>query len=920
MSRILSQYLCMCLIVIHHTTCQSNENCNYDRDNNFEESVNQEKCGGTGDGHRRYSEKVGKNDWMSLPENEKQLHDLYLSGKSHPAMRMAAIAMNMKRSPNQVFLLLVGLSGSGKSSTVNYLFDKKIAKTGDSKSVTHSTTEYVLQLKSSEWRIPDLKLSMIDSPGFGDTDGLEQDAKNVMSIKYFLASHPFMRKNRYPNLVMIVQNINDNRIEGESSNFAKMLKGLRKVGAVDPYNPNVVVVLTHAASVARKRWEDKVQKKKEEVKTIVQLHLGVHPEIVVQENLPDDNELERDGDWYLLPNGDKQPKILYQACENILNRAGDEIGHEAMAVAFRPGSDKRVEMGYYVSSSEVTPEDMQAMLSTLIESIVLVPTSEVRFRDLNIFKTNDLQNMSMNKLMTKFYPIRLTKERQKILEEVFGLSYEQVSGLDYHVGKGYNIFKDSTTLKSPLSMEESSNQYGLPGNVQLKECSSFDVKFESVEDTKEYVSKRLRDLSIHVDGVINFEAFNINFRSGYNKGSSKIQTFSVEQRIQQVSVHEPFQLNEEFITDVKHLPSNYNLKDESSVIKWKAFFDKWGIKEQSIEDVQIALAAKFSFLQGYEEYDFFKTDKQSTFQKILSSVHSTSLQWNGGNKETYKTSLEHIEQSDWKAWVESLEYSPVPLLSSLALYPLYHIVAEVSKDKSEKMQLAMDLALKGELTYQPPRVDDRVTTAKSNNAGYCFHEDSVVELNNGNMKRIKDLRVGDKVLILDSKGNLVEDEVIAWLHRLRTGQFIFLKIIHNFGEIILTPDHILFVGEDRNPQHASTVRPGDKLSFLKTSHDSKTVSMATVLSIQTVNGTGVYAPLTYNGRLLVDNVDVSCYSTLNPPQVMGRDLMSSQALAHVAFLPLRMAFKFGLDINKYEYDDGTGIHGYARWLMKLYWT
>lgn len=127
--------------------------------------------------------------------------------------------------------------------------------------------------------------------------------------------------------------------------------------------------------------------------------------------------------------------------------------------------------------------------------------------------------MSMNKLMTKFYPIRLTKERQKILEEVFGLSYEQVSGLDYHVGKGYNIFKDSTTLRSPLAMERSNKQYGLPGNVHLKECSSFDVKFESVEDAKEYVSKRLKDLSVHEDWVINFEKFNINFRSGYNKGS-----------------------------------------------------------------------------------------------------------------------------------------------------------------------------------------------------------------------------------------------------------------------------------------------------------------------------------------------------------------------------------------------------------------
>ncbi|XP_052105983.1 uncharacterized protein LOC127738687 isoform X2 [Mytilus californianus] len=381
MSSISRWLLFMCVIMIHHTSSKSNENCNNDRDNDHEGSDNEEKCDGSGDvnnGHRRYSEDVRKDEWMSLPESEQQLQTLFISGKRHLAMKMAATAIQMKRSPNQVFLLLIGLSGSGKSSTVNYLFDKNVAKTGDSLSVTRSTTEYVLNLKSSEYKIPDLKLSIIDTPGFGDTDGLQQDAKNVMSIKYFLNSHPFMRENSYPNLVFIVQNINDNRMAGESSNFAKMLKGLSKVGAIDPYNPNVVVVLTHAASIARnlKRWKEKVQQRQEEVKAIVRLYLGVHPEIVVQENLPEDNDLKRDGDWYILPNGDKQPKILYQVCAGILERAGDDIGHEAIAVGFRPGIDKSVKKGYSVPSSKVTSDDAQVMHSLLLESIVMVPTSE----------------------------------------------------------------------------------------------------------------------------------------------------------------------------------------------------------------------------------------------------------------------------------------------------------------------------------------------------------------------------------------------------------------------------------------------------------------------------------------------------------------------------------------------------------------
>ncbi|CAC5390328.1 unnamed protein product [Mytilus coruscus] len=295
---------------------------------------------------------------MSLPANEKQLQELFFSGKRHPAMKMSDNAMKMKRSPNQVFILLVGLSGAGKSSTVNYLFETNLAKTSEVRSETRSTTEYTVSLESTEWRIPDLLLSIVDTPGFCDTNGLEQDAKNIMSIKYFLESHPHIR-NSYPNLVMIVLGIHDNRIDGVSTNFARVLRGIRKVNAIDCYNPNVVVVLTHATSIARnrKRWEKLVETKKAQVQAVVKLHLGINPEIVIQENKPEDNDLELNGDWYLLPNGDKQPKILYQACERVLNRANDEIGHEAVAVCFRPGIDKSVKPGRIINSSEVTMED-----------------------------------------------------------------------------------------------------------------------------------------------------------------------------------------------------------------------------------------------------------------------------------------------------------------------------------------------------------------------------------------------------------------------------------------------------------------------------------------------------------------------------------------------------------------------------------
>ncbi|CAC5390326.1 SHH [Mytilus coruscus] len=237
------------------------------------------------------------------------------------------------------------------------------------------------------------------------------------------------------------------------------------------------------------------------------------------------------------------------------------------------------------------------------------------------------------------------------------------------------------------------------------------------------------------------------------------------------------------------------------------------------EDAQTALAMKMSFLQRDASMDFLKEEENSTLKKSLSTIHSLSLNWSGGNIEKCKKSLESIQRNDWIAWVQSLEYSPVPLWSSLDLYPLHHLVSEVNKEKGTKMQMAMNLALKGRFTYESPKEDNRTNTATSNGSGGCFHEDALVILHNRTFKRMKNLSVGDTILIMDSNGILAKDEVIAWLHQVRNSKFTFLEIVHDLGKITLSPEHIIFVGKSRNPQHASSLRPGDELCFFTNDYD-----------------------------------------------------------------------------------------------------
>lgn len=106
---------------------------------------------------------------MSLPTNKKGIRELFFREIRHPVMKIVYDAIKMKRCPNQVFILLVGLTGGGKSSTINYVFERDIAETCETESKTRYTEEFSINMKSDEYK--DLQLSFIDTPGFNDTFG-----------------------------------------------------------------------------------------------------------------------------------------------------------------------------------------------------------------------------------------------------------------------------------------------------------------------------------------------------------------------------------------------------------------------------------------------------------------------------------------------------------------------------------------------------------------------------------------------------------------------------------------------------------------------------------------------------------------------------------------------------------------------------
>ena len=128
-------------------------------------------------------------------------------------------------------------------------------------------------------------------------------------------------------------------------------------------------------------------------------------------------------------------------------------------------------------------------------------------------------------------------------------------------------------------------------------------------------------------------------------------------------------------------------------------------------------------------------------------------------------------------------------------------------------------------------------------------------------------------------GDYVFSPVILFLDRNPKEQRQFYTIHLDSGNsITLTPEHLLYSGQgglksEFGTVFARSVQEGDML--LVHSSMGELVPQR-VVQVEVDIHTGVYAPLTAAGNLVVDNVLASCYAVVD-----------SASLAHFVFAPIR---------------------------------
>ena len=562
---------------------------------------------------------------------------------------------NAKRPIGYVSVLVVGSSGVGKSSTVKFLFD--INQRGDddaniyrendsndqsddnedqncdsvtigtsaSKSKTKSVTEYVLASNDSEFEVSDIKLGITDSPGSNDTAGHSQDACNMYAIKTFYDTHPrFMTpKKVFPNLVLLVISANDWRIRGDSSNLVISIKCLKELELIDFEKPNVIGIITHAASLGwtKDKWTKNFRKKCKMFKFVISKHLGLDINVIPIENDPIDQGFEPKNYGFLFPDQETmEPKNLFDACTDLLLTNDDTFGYLAFTATFKQ-ENLSPELGHSVPAKCAEKEKLSKGETIFFEFWKKISEGktigdpvydkaqsfciekgfegaqkgkiETIAAKLNQFWNFQQFHSLTTNIVSQQTGIELNKDASEFLEYL-GVRNVELINADNSVlliGNGYNLLTNKTTTQRILKYQLRDSRHG----VCIPEAATFDL----INKTKQYMTEfsgfqdrvayRLQNLGISFTVSENvFQSYGSwaygGKQSSIESSSTNIHFFLKEHRVFKVTLIdlEKVDLTDAFKADVEHLPrafsDNYRFFINRMInhSKYERFFQRWG--------------------------------------------------------------------------------------------------------------------------------------------------------------------------------------------------------------------------------------------------------------------------------------------------------------------------------------------------------
>ena len=704
---------------------------------------------------QRIADKTGNDSTMSLPRSLHEAYRVHMKRIDHPAVKLFSSSLQAHRSCNEAILFLYGVSGAGKSSTLNHLFSTDLIPTSATESSTDCVTEWVSAMHSEHWRVSNLEMGFVDVPGWGDSEG--RDATNFALMQQFLSVHPILGcklRMFYPNIVLLVFSSNDNRMLGSEANALKMLTSLSKLDIVDKKRPNVVIVLTHVCSHAKLEFSKKMEEQSLIYQSIARAYLGVNPPVVWMENNPK-YELERRGDWTVLYDGTEQPLNLYEAIRDLMSAAGDEVGKEAVRICFHsrasvlPKERLRIDSKFNIDSHTRMTQKWFKMISQLnskfsntelnlylIQLVAGNPDfglSKERISCLlltlemsGIRKVVDLTSLTIIQLESMIQPFLLSPEEKLLLMRSSLIKPLSLSQSIFTIGNGFNL--DTNKLCVAPIFEWTRNEAFIPcfynflsEAVSVTPVQGFRLTFGSVavdsiasgqlKDAIEQLNKCLshnslqesRSLAIQLLEQKCSQSSELSFRVELNRVCLKLCLESVR-------------FSSEFISAVSSLPHQcINELNKQLVPAYTEFFKHYGhfvllqadgggviegrysvTNEEmnsfaTLSTIHKLIELYLDLIQEGYQWKSLSNELSPEEREIMEKLDATPVVWLAGDLTATSNTLEGLSRDKYSKWFESLTEDFILLDSSQTFIPIYMLVDQIDKIIGEELKMAFEV-------------------------------------------------------------------------------------------------------------------------------------------------------------------------------------------------------------------------------------
>ncbi|CAL8147970.1 unnamed protein product [Orchesella dallaii] len=640
---------------------------------------------------------------------------------NHSGLLAAFSSLTQGRSPKNAYILLIGSTGAGKSSAINNLLNNpNVTLAGDLESTTSEILEFSIPIPLDELGVSNSQLRIIDTPGLGDTRGLQHDAIFLATLDEYLGQHSELKR-RIPNLVLVFHHFTDNRFDGEGAKFVSMIQGLDSLRTriTDEKYSNVLFVFSHFCSETSTKVlrnpSGRLMKFKEVIEEYTLFPKPILTSVI--ENQGKENELLVASGNYELPNKEYFPLNLLDKFDTITMKGQDKMGraiinqalrkrHEHLNVnqtQFEMVNGNHPKVAKYLSklsssvkkfeSSEVSQQltnaydNMPALLKTQFPSSLEYLLSYMKKR--NIRSKSDLAQTTVG----------IVEFLEKIIEKNEAVWYLLEKGLkllapnypaSLVIGHSFNLIKYTVLPVSPFKLDSwkmSEVGYKLPDVLKCRKQSRNLNSLEIFDRMEQFIRYKLaNDGGIYAGLVGNINTFT-GLQGQINKQGVFVNetgctlnntcSFVAYKNFELFQTYLDFKkenvtLSPVFIQRVSNL-TPLNESNYESVRLWNDFFNEFGthvvksgwgggrigIKVEIPSSIQVATLKEklFKVVEYVEDLSILISGKKIDPKEILPVGVNYSLVFYGGNQIYHTSDLSALSLEDAKELMDNWKVS-----------------------------------------------------------------------------------------------------------------------------------------------------------------------------------------------------------------------------------------------------------------------